>query len=70
MNKKIWITALLLQSLAFAEAGTTPLQTSSCHMPCPQEAIYVATPDNVGSYVSQRPPVEKRLFRSDAIEIK
>ena len=70
MNKKIWITALLLQSLAFAEAGTTPLQTSSCHMPCPQEAIYVATPDNVGSYVSQRPPVEKRLFRSDAIEKK
>ena len=70
MNKKIWITASLLQSLVFAEAGTTLLQTSTCHMPCPQEAIYVATPDNVGSYVSQRPPVEKRLFRSDAIEKK
>ena len=70
MNKRLWITALFLQSLALARAGTMPLPANELDTPYSQKATYVAPADNVGRYVSQRPPEEKRLFRSDAIEKK
>ena len=70
MNKRLWITALFLQSLALAKAETRPLPAYEPASPCLQEATYVAPADNVGRYVSQRPPEEERLFRSDAIEKK
>lgn len=71
MNKKIWIAVLFLQSLASAKSETASLQVIGCgDMSCPPETVYVATPDNVGRYVSQRPPEAERLFRSDAVEKK
>ena len=47
-----------------------PLPANELDTPYSQKATYVAPADNVGRYVSQRPPEEKRLFRSDAIEKK
>ena len=70
MNKKLWITAMFLPSLMLAKAETTSLQDNESASPYLQETIHVAPADNVGRYVSQRPPEEKRLFRSDAIERK
>ena len=61
---------MFLQSLALARAGTMPLPANELDTPYSQKATYVAPADNVGRYVSQRPPEEKRLFRSDAIEKK
>ena len=70
MNRKLWTTVLFLQTLVLAKAEAMPLQTNEFAPSCLQKSTYVAPTDNVGRYVSQRPPKEERLFHSDAIERK
>ena len=67
-NKRLlWAAALLLSGVAPGAAASA--MSPDAFKPL-AEAPLTAPKDNVGRYVSQRPPQEERLFRSDIIEKK
>ena len=67
-NKRLlWAAALLLSGVAPGAAASAMLPDAFKPL---AEAPLTAPKDNVGRYVSQRPPQEERLFRSDIIEKK
>jgi meiotically up-regulated gene 157 (Mug157) protein len=57
MKTKMWITIVMAVSVNVASAVAANIPT-------------VAVCDNIGKFVSQRPKVEERLFKSDAVEKK
>ena len=67
-NKRLlWAAALLLSGIASGAAASAMSPDAFAPL---AEATLTAPKDNVGRYVSQRPPQEERLFRSDIIEKK
>lgn len=67
-NKRLlWAAALLLSGVAPGAAASAMLPDAFKPL---AEAPLTAPKDNVGRYISQRPPQEERLFRSDIIEKK
>ena len=67
-NKRLlWAAALLLSGVAPGAAASA--MSPDAFKPL-AEASLTAPKDNVGRYVSQRPPQEERLFRSNIIEKK
>ena len=62
MAKKQFIAAMAAAAFAAAWPGESVAKVD--------ERYTVVIPDGVARYVSKRPPVEERLFRSDAVEKK
>ena len=60
MKKNTWKTLALAFTLASVETNAA----------IEAEGNPVAIQDNIGKYVTQRPKLEERLFRSDAVEKK
>lgn len=68
--KKQLVNNKLRAGLCICLALTSYPLFASEHAPVPAESSWIAVRDNIGQFVSKRPPKEERLFHSEIIEKK